>query len=128
MSTLNKVRELQNNIIKIKIELAEINKSEKPRPEFIDTTNMLRSNEYLKQANDSKSKLITAYEEYTNELENLMSSISKIKGDITNLKSRLKTRKKPRKKLKKKRTLKRKNRKRKTKTKNRKRKKRKYRR
>ena len=116
MST-NKINKLQNKIIQIKTELSEINKEEKPLPEFIDTTNILRSNEYLKKSNEEKSKLLIAYEEYTNELENLVSSISKIKGDITNLKSRIKSRKKPKKKVNKKRILKRKSRKRKTKAK-----------
>jgi len=116
MST-NKINELQNKIIQIKKELSGINKEEKPLPEFIDTTNILRSNEYLKKSNEEKSKLLIAYEEYTNELENLVSSIYKIKGDITNLKSRIKSRKKPKKKVNKKRILKRKSRKRKTKAK-----------
>lgn len=116
MSTSNKVNELQNRIIQIKIELSEINKGEKPLPEFIDTTNMLRSNEYLQKSNDAKSILLTAYEEYTNELENLISSVSKIKGSITSLKSRIKSRKKPKKNVKKKRTTKRKNKKRKSKS------------
>ena len=116
MST-SKINELQNKIIHIKTELSEINKEEKPLPEFIDTTNILRSNEYLKKSNEEKSKLLIAYEEYTNELENLVSSIYKIKGDITNLKSRIKSRKKPKKKVNKKRILKRKSRKRKTKAK-----------
>ena len=89
MST-GKINELQNKIIQIKTELSEINKDEKPLPEFIDTTNMLRSNEYLKKANETKSRLLIAYEEYTDELENLVTSISKIKGNITSLKSRIK--------------------------------------
>jgi len=118
MST-GKINELQNKIIQIKTELSEINKEEKPLPEFIDTTNMLRSNEYLKKANEAKSKLLIAYEEYTNELENLVTSISKIKSNLTSLKSRIKSRKKPKKKVKKKRILKRKSRKRKTKAKSR---------
>jgi len=113
----SKINELQNKIIQIKKELSEINKEEKPLPEFIDSTNILRSNEYLKKSNEEKSKLLISYEEYTNELENLVSSISKIKGDITNLKSRIKSRKKPKKKVTKKRILKRKSRKRKTKAK-----------
>jgi len=127
MST-SKINELQNKIIQIKKELSEINKEEKPLPEFIDTTNILRSNEYLKKSNEEKSKLLIAYDEYTNELENLVSSIYKIKGDITNLKSRIKSRKKPKKKINKKRILKRKSRKRKTKAKPRRRKSRKSRR
>ena len=127
MST-SKINELQNKIIQIKTDLSGINKDEKPMPEFIDTTNMLRSNEYLKKANETKSMLLIAYEEYTNELENLVTSISKIKGNITNLKSRIKSRKKPKKNVKKKRILKRKSRKRKTKAKSRRRKPRKSRR
>ncbi len=127
MST-SKINELQNQIIQIKTELSEINKDEKPLPEFIDTTNMLRSNEYLIKSNDEKSKLLIAYEEYTDELENLVTSISKIKGNITNLKSRIKSRKKPKKKVKKKRILKGKSRKRKTKAKSHRRKSRKPRR
>ena len=127
MST-SKINELQNKIIHIKTELSEINKEEKPLPEFIDTTNILRSNEYLKKSNEEKSKLLIAYEEYTNELENLVSLVSKIKGDITNLKSRIKSRKKPKKKVNKKRILKRKSRKRKTKAKSHRRKSRKSRR
>ncbi len=127
MST-GKINELQNKIIQIKTELSEINKDEKPLPEFIDTTNMLRSNEYLKKANETKSKLLIAYEEYTDKLENLVTSISQIKGNITNLKSRIKSRKKPKKKVKKKKILKRKSRKRKTKAKSRRRKSRKSRR
>jgi len=127
MST-GKINELQNKIIQIKTDLSEINKDEKPFPEFIDTTNMLRSNEYLKKANETKSMLLIAYEEYTNELENLVTSISKIKGNISNLKSRIKSRKKPKKKVKKKRILKRKSRKRKTKAKSSRRKSRKSRR
>jgi len=113
----SKINELQNKIIQIKKELSEINKEEKPLPEFIDSANILRSNEYLKKSNETKSKLLISYEEYTNELENLVSLISKIKGDITNLKSRIKSRKKPKKKVTKKRILKRKSRKRKTKAK-----------
>ena len=108
MSQSNNVIELQNKIIQIKTELYEINKGEKPLPEFINSTNMLRSNEYLQKANDTKNNLLTAYEEYTNELENLISSISKIKGNITNLKSKIKSRKKPKKRVNKKRTIKRK--------------------
>ena len=132
MSASNKVSQLQNKIIQIKKELSEINKDEKPLPEFIDTTNMLRSNEYLQKANDTKSTLLAAYEEYTSELENLISSVSKIKGNIASLKSRIKPRTKPKKKVKKKRIIKRKTkpktRRRKTKPKTRRRKSRKTRR
>ena len=78
MST-SKINELQNKIIQIKTELSEINKDEKPLPEFINTTNMLRSNEYLKKANETKSKLLIAYEEYTGvNQENLEGNVQTI--------------------------------------------------
>ncbi len=95
MSALgNKVDDLQKRILVAKNELSEINKKEAPLPEFIDKANLLRSNEYLQRANDQKSKLITSYEEYTNELERIVSSILEIKGNINDLKSRFSSRKK----------------------------------
>jgi hypothetical protein len=95
-----KVNELQKKIVLAKKELSEINILEQPLPEFINTTNMLRSNEYLQKSNEKKSQLLIAYEEYTNELENLVSNIAHIKGSIHNLKSRFKIRKKIKKKVK----------------------------
>lgn len=95
-----KISELQKKIVLTKKELSEINVLEQPLPEFINTTNLLRSNEYLQKSNEKKSQLLIAYEEYTNELENLVSNISQIKGSIHNLKSRFITRKKIKKKVK----------------------------
>lgn len=95
-----KISELQQKIVLTKKELSEINVLEQPLPEFINTTNLLRSNEYLQKSNEKKSQLLIAYEEYTDELENLVSNISQIKGSIHNLKSRFKTRKKIKKKVK----------------------------
>ena len=95
-----KISELQKKIVLAKKELSEINILEQPLPEFINTTNMLRLNEYLQKSNEKKSQLLIAYEEYTNELENLVSNIAQIKGSIHNLKSNFKTHKKIKKKVK----------------------------
>ena len=92
--------DLQNKIIQIKTELSELNKGEEPLPEFIDTANMIRTNEYLQKSNEAKTKLLSAYEDYTKQLEFLISSISKIKGEITSLNTRIKSRKKPKRKTK----------------------------
>ena len=91
----NKISELQKRILIVKNEISKINKNEKPLPEFIEKANLLRSNEYLQRANDQKSKLIISYEEYTHELEKIVSSVLEIKGNINDLKSRFNTRKKP---------------------------------
>lgn len=111
----NKINELQQKIQLLKNELSEINKNEEPLPEFIDKANLLRSNEYLQRSNDQKSKLIKSYEEYTVELEKIVSSILEIKGNLNSLKSRFQHKKKiakkkrnskPRKKIKRKTKLK----------------------
>ena len=101
MSTLgNKVSELQKKILVVKNELSEINKHEEPLPEFIDKTNLLRSNEYLQRSNDQKSKLILSYEEYTKELERIVTSVLEIRGNLNDLKSRFNSSKKTKKRKK----------------------------
>ena len=114
MSTISgNIINLQKKIMSAKKELSELNILEQPLPEFINTTNMLRANEYLQKENEKKSQLLYAYEEYMQELENLVSNILTMKGNLNTLKSRLtKTnqrkrkikRKKIHKKIKKKRT------------------------
>jgi len=90
----NKITEQQKRILVAKEELSEINKNDQPLPEFIDKTNLLRSNEYLQRANDQKSKLIISYEEYTKELERIVSSVLQIRGNLNELKSKFNPRKK----------------------------------
>jgi hypothetical protein len=98
----NKLDILQKKIMQAKKELTEINILEQPLPEFINTTNMLRTNEYLHKANEKKSQLLTAYEEYVYELERLVSNISQIKGNLNYIRSHLKPRKLPKNKIKRK--------------------------
>jgi len=120
MSTIrNKLDILQKQIMQAKKELSEINMLEQPLPEFINTTNMLRTNEYLQKANEKKSQLLTAYEEYVNELESLVSNIAQIKGNLNYLKSHLKPRRQTKKKIKRKTRVRKKIKKRKTKSKTR---------
>jgi len=100
LSIGKKISELQKKIVIAKKELSEINTLEQPLPEFINTTNMLRLNESLQKSNEKKSQLLIAYEEYINELENLVSNIAKIKDSIHHLKSSYKKHKKIKKKVK----------------------------
>jgi len=117
----NKVAEHQKRILVAKEALSEINKKDQPLPEFIDKANLLRSNEYLQRANDQKSKLIISYEEYSKELEQIVSSILQIKGNLKELKSKFNPRKKKT-KIKRKKQSRKKIKKRKTKSKPRRRK------
>ncbi len=90
----NKLRELQNRIEQTKQELEQIKQHEKPMPEFINTTNVIRSNEYLLKEIQTHAKLISVYEKYSEELEKMVLSTSVIKSKIKQLKSRINTRKK----------------------------------
>ena len=54
-------------------------------PELIESTNLLRLNEHLKKTNDKKSELIEAYTQYTNQLENLLSSVFEIQNELKDL-------------------------------------------
>lgn len=90
----NKLSELQKIIEQTKQELEQIKQHEKPMPEFINTTNVIRSNEYLLKENQTHAKLISVYEKYSEELEKMVLSTSVIKSKIKQLKSRINTRKK----------------------------------
>ncbi len=90
----NKLSELQKRIEQTKQELEQIKQHEKPMPEFINTTNVIRSNEYLLKEIQTHAKLLSVYEEYSRELEKMVLSTSVIKSKIKQLKSRINTRKK----------------------------------
>jgi hypothetical protein len=47
-----------------------------------DSTNLLRSNEYLLKANDKKTELLSAYGQYSESLEVLLSLVFEIQMDL----------------------------------------------
>ena len=89
--SIKKINELQKKILEAKKEIDELSKLEQPIPELIKTTNLLRSNEYLLKENESKSKLLSYYEQYSSELEKLVLSTTIIKTKIKQLKTRKKS-------------------------------------
>jgi len=89
----NKLSELQKRIEQTKHELEQIKQHEKPMSEFINTTNVIRSNEYLLKEIQIHAKLVSVYEKYSQELEKMVLSTSVIKSKIKQLKSRINTRK-----------------------------------
>lgn len=90
----NKLSELQKRIEQTKQELEQIKQHEKPMPEFINTTNVIRSNEYLLKEIQTHAKLVSVYEKYSQELEKMVLSTSVIKSKIKQLKSHINTKKK----------------------------------
>ena len=98
----NNLNALKIRIKKAKEELAKIDSPEQPLPEMINTTNILRENEHLTKSDHAKANLISAYEDYTKQLEELAVSLLSIQSDLKDIveteASIIKnTRKKPRK-------------------------------
>ena len=74
--------ELKNQINQIKKDISEIDKSFSPMPEMIESTNILRENEFLKKMDGKKTELIDSYEHYSNQIENLLSSVFDIQNEL----------------------------------------------
>jgi len=74
--------ELKNQINQIKKDISEIEKSFSPMPEMIESTNVLRENEFLRKIDGKKTELIDSYEHYSNQIENLLSSVFDIQNDL----------------------------------------------
>ena len=89
-----KLLDIQNQIENTKKELEEIKKLEKPLPEFINSTNVLRSNEYYTKEIEKQSELLTHYETYSKGLENLVLSAINLRTKISELKIRSKSKRK----------------------------------
>ena len=84
---------LKLKINQIKRDLSQLEESNKPMPELINSTNLLRSNEILTKTNEKKTELLNAYESYFKDLESVL---KKIQTGLSILKttSKKKTRKK----------------------------------
>jgi len=90
---------LKLKINQIKRDLSQLEESNGPMPELINSTNLLRSNEILTKTNKKKTELLNAYESYFKDLESVL---KKIQTGLSNLKIT------PKKKTRKKRTRKKK--------------------
>ena len=104
---------LKLKINQIKRDLSQLEESNKPMPELINSTNLLRSNEILTKSGKKKTELLNAYELYFRELER---ALKKIQAGLSNLKTpkkkkrkkQTRTKKKTRKTIRRKKTRKRK--------------------
>jgi hypothetical protein len=96
----NNLNELKLRIQKSQEDLVHLGIPEPTLPEMINTTNILRVNEYLTKSDKNKTNLISAYEEYTKQLETSLLSIQSDLRDIIKTKASIigkTTKKKPRK-------------------------------
>ena len=88
-----KINDLKKEIEKLNSDLLEIKKQESPKPEFINTTNMLRTNEFLSREVEQQKQLVTLYQKYSKELEGLILSAASSKSQIKELKSKTRAKK-----------------------------------
>jgi len=100
------ISDLKNKINQAKSDLAKLEESNKQIPELINSTNLLRTNEFLTKTNTKETELLSLYELYFKEIENVLVDIKKIRIELKNsLKPKLKKPSKKRKKSTKKRKL-----------------------
>lgn len=76
------IYELRKQIQKITSELNNLEKTSKNIPELIQSTNLLRSNDHLVEINLKRSELTSAYKQYCNELEQLLTTVFDIQKDL----------------------------------------------
>jgi prefoldin subunit 5 len=79
------LNELKHNIQKIQEELSKIEAPEQPHPEIINTTNLLRANEYFAKSDEKKTALIAAYTEYAKQMEEILKSMFSIQSDLRDI-------------------------------------------
>ncbi len=101
------IGELKRKIIQTTNELSALSNDQNPIPELINSTNLLRANDFLTKTGDKKSELLTVYDQYAKQLENTLAKIIKIQEQLKKLAKKKSQRKPIRKKTKKKKSAKR---------------------
>ncbi|HUU48130.1 MAG: hypothetical protein E4G77_02900 [Nitrosopumilus sp.] len=76
------IYELRKQIQKITFDLKNLDIDSKNIPELISSTNLLRSNDHLVEINHKKSELIATYQQYSNQLEQMLAAVFDIQKDL----------------------------------------------
>ncbi|MCE9651741.1 MAG: hypothetical protein K8Q89_01565 [Nitrosarchaeum sp.] len=79
------IDDLRRKIFEIKSELNQLGGPIQDMPELITSANLLRSNEYLIKVSEKQSELLSAYDQYSTALENMVNAIFDIQNDLKNL-------------------------------------------
>jgi predicted nucleic acid-binding Zn-ribbon protein len=74
--------DLRKKIQEIRADLNQLGEPVSEIPELITSANLLRSNEYLSKANEKKTELLSAYAQYSNALEKLLTTVFDIQNDL----------------------------------------------
>lgn len=78
------VTALKNQINDLKKEIASMKKPKK-MPELIESTNLVRINEYLEKSDSLKTQLLDLYDQYAGSLEDLLSAVFDIQIELKDI-------------------------------------------
>lgn len=81
----NNLNELKIRIQKLHQEIGELGQPNIPLENMIESTNLIRQNEYLEKSNSKQADLIVAYVEYSKHLEQIISSLFSIQAELKNI-------------------------------------------
>ena len=76
---------MKNEIKELEIQMNSIDREISNIPELINSANLLRNNESLKKNNEVKSQLIKKYDQYTNTLETLLTTVFEIQNELKDI-------------------------------------------
>ena len=76
------IYDLRKKIQEITFELNNLENNSKNIPELIQSTNLLRLNDHLKEVNLKRLELISAYDLYSKELEKMLANVFDIQEDL----------------------------------------------
>ena len=76
------IYELRKKIQNLNAELHHLSNESSEIPELIQSANLMRKNDHLAEVNSKSSELISAYENYSKELEKMLSMVFEIQKDL----------------------------------------------
>ena len=82
INTGEMIHDLRQKIRQVKADLNQLEGSVADVPELINASNLLRSNECLSKVNEKKTDLLSAYEQYSKVLEELLLYVLEIQNDL----------------------------------------------
>ena len=81
----NNIYHLKKEIEKLDSDLSKLGDPVSDIPEMISSSNLLRTNEYLSKSDQTKTRLISAYVQYSASLEVLLSSVFEIQIQLKDI-------------------------------------------
>ena len=85
LGTGEMIYSIRKKIQDLQSELTTLDQSVQDVPELISSANLLRSNEHLSKINEKKTELISYYVQYSEYLENMLSTVFDIQNDLKNI-------------------------------------------